>query len=118
MRQSIQVPTGSLDVRGPFGQDLLYGAAHGRAYPLVHEIRHSGLAIARVIHNVCTIVPGAGRPSEMAPDGLPGPRGQPEPGDGLGADDVRLRRIVQVGGGSTRSRDHGHNETPEGTSGP
>src|SRR6478672_498474 len=76
MRQSIQVPTGSLDVRGPFGQDLRYGAAGELPSPLVHEIRRSGVAIAGVIHRVCTIVPrrgpGDGR-SGPSPGRWPGP---------------------------------------------
>src|SRR5436190_8253814 len=63
MLQSIQVPTGSLDVRSPFGQEQLYVAARPVARPLLHEIRCTDVAIEAVVHTVPTIVPCADLPS-------------------------------------------------------
>src|ERR1041385_928840 len=62
MLQSIPVPTGSLDVRGPFGQDQRYAVAPCAVHPLVHEFRDGSLASARVIHTLPTNVapPGTG----------------------------------------------------------
>jgi hypothetical protein len=59
MLQSIQVPTGSLDVRSPFGQDLLYVASRPMARSLIHEVRCTDLSFRLVVHTVPTNVPPA-----------------------------------------------------------
>jgi hypothetical protein len=56
MRQSIQVPTDSLDVRGPFGQDELYETPWFVPSPLIHELRCVGLSFRPVVHSLPTIV--------------------------------------------------------------
>src|SRR4051812_46176518 len=100
MRQSIQVPTGSLDVRGPFGQDLQYGAAHPLPSPLVHEIRRSGLAIARLSTAFArsSRASGSGPTPALDPDRADEPG---VPGDG----DRRITVEPWPGAGSAGSRD-------------
>src|SRR5436190_9317529 len=60
MLRSMQAPTRSLDVRGPFGQDELYEMRWVVPSPVIHDVRCADLSFRAVVHSFPTIVPVSG----------------------------------------------------------
>ncbi len=105
----MQAPATPLSVRhGPFGQDLQYGPVVVPGYGVIHELGVRSEESALVLHGPSTR-PGPGTRAGSSRSGLQGPLG--------GFEQDRQATPVEDEGGR-RSGGGGHNETPEGTSGP